>query len=204
MDVKILKRADRRIKFIVEGVDIGLANALRRIAKNEIPILAIEEVNFEQNSSGLYDEMLVEKIVNQGSINHMSELPEEIRRVFVVSHDITPEYHLKMQAAFQKYCDNAVSKTVNFSHSATVEDVRDVYMLAYKLGCKGVTMYRDGSKDNQVLNLNINIKKEKKDSVEPPKAQNVKSSKCPQCSAEMEMSEGCCKCHSCGYSACSV
>ncbi len=161
--------------------------------------------NFKKalEARGLYDDMLVEKVVNQGSIKHMTELPQDIRRVFVVSHDITPEYHLKMQAAFQKYCDNAVSKTVNFPHSATVEDVRAVYMLAYKLGCKGVTMYRDGSKDNQVLNLNISIKKEH----EQKKAdQNtaVKSSKCPECSAEMEMSEGCCKCHSCGYSACGV
>lgn len=153
-------------------------------------------------SRGLYDEMLVEKVVNQGSIKNIAEIPADLKKVFVVSHDISPEYHVKMQAAFQKFTDNAVSKTVNFSHSATADDVRNVYLLANKLGCKGITIYRDGSKENQVLNLNINIKKEKPADAKP--LPQVKSSKCPHCSSEMEMAEGCCKCHSCGYSACSV
>jgi len=102
---------------------------------------------------GFYSTELINKISEKGSIKDFNEIPESVRKVFTTSHDILPEDHVKMQAAFQKHTDNAVSKTVNFSHSATKEDVAEVYMLAYKLGCKGVTVYRDGSRDAQVLNL---------------------------------------------------
>lgn len=102
---------------------------------------------------GLYSDELMKKIASEGSIAHIDEIPEDIRNIFVCAHDISPEYHIKMQAAFQKHTDNAVSKTVNFNNSATREDVKEVYMLAYTLDCKGVTIYRDGSRDNQVLNI---------------------------------------------------
>lgn len=100
---------------------------------------------------GLWSRELMEKIAETGSIAKFSEFPEKIRQIFVTAHDITPIDHIRMQAAFQKYTDNAVSKTVNFPHSATIKDVEDVYMLAYKTGCKGVTVYRDGSREEQVL-----------------------------------------------------
>lgn len=144
------------------------------------------------NKNKIYSEVLLEKIINRGSIQDMGEIPEKIRKVFVVAHDITPENHVRMQGIFQKYVDNAVSKTVNFPNSASVEDVKEVYMLAYKSGCKGVTIYRDGSKEGQVLNLAIDVKKEKK-------SKEV----CPDCGAKMIMSEGCAKCVKCGYSVCS-
>ncbi len=102
---------------------------------------------------GFYSEELMVEIANKGSLKHVEGIPPHIKEVFVVAHDVSPKYHVKIQAAFQKYTDNAVSKTVNFPKEATREDVREVYMLAYKTGCKGVTIYRDGSRESQVLNV---------------------------------------------------
>ncbi|HVF39418.1 MAG TPA: response regulator SirA, partial [Gemmatimonadaceae bacterium] len=101
-------------------------------------------------AEGWYSDELIERIAKQGHI-HFDEVPEKWQRVFVTAHDITPEWHVRMQAAFQKHCDSAISKTTNFSHAATPDDVRAIYELAYDLNCKGVTVYRDGSRDNQVL-----------------------------------------------------
>ncbi len=103
---------------------------------------------------GFHSPELVEQIAEKGSCSRITEVPEEIRRVFVTAHDVSPSYHVRMQAAFQKYTDNAVSKTVNLPAGATAEDVAQVFRLARQLGCKGVTVYRDGSRDRQVLNLN--------------------------------------------------
>jgi ribonucleoside-diphosphate reductase alpha chain len=100
---------------------------------------------------GFYSEELMRKIAHSGNVQNLKEVPENIRKLFVTAHDITPEDHIRMQAAFQKYTDNAVSKTVNFPHEATVDDVDKVYKLAYELGCKGVTIYRDRSRMKQVL-----------------------------------------------------
>ncbi|MEM5799344.1 MAG: adenosylcobalamin-dependent ribonucleoside-diphosphate reductase [Candidatus Aenigmatarchaeota archaeon] len=102
---------------------------------------------------GFYSEELMKKILKKGKLTDIKEVPEEIRKIFVVAHEISPECHIKMQAAFQKYTDNAVSKTVNLPHKATVEDVKTIYMLAYELGCKGITVYRDGSREHQVINI---------------------------------------------------
>src|SRR5437764_469173 len=99
---------------------------------------------------GWYSEELMEKIAKEGHI-HFEEVPKQWQRVFVTAHDITPEWHVRMQAAFQENCDSAISKTTNFPHAATPEDVRAIYELAHALKCKGVTVYRDGSRDNQVL-----------------------------------------------------
>jgi ribonucleoside-diphosphate reductase alpha chain len=102
---------------------------------------------------GFYSEELMKKIIDKGTIQEIEEIPEDVRRVFVTAHDIAPEWHVRTQSAFQKHTDNAISKTLNFCNSATKEDVRKAYMLAYKEDCKGVTIYRDGSRDMQVLNV---------------------------------------------------
>lgn len=115
---------------------------------------------------GLYTDELMQEVIEKGSVQEIAGLPEKLKKVFVTAHDISPEWHIKIQAAFQKYTDNAVSKTVNFPNSATREDVRDVYLMAYKLGCKGVTIYRDGSREEQVLNKGT--KDKAKDQKLPP------------------------------------
>ncbi|MEW5820019.1 MAG: vitamin B12-dependent ribonucleotide reductase [Cyanobacteriota bacterium] len=115
------------------------------------------EVNpiFDQvaRESGFYSEELMRKIAQKGTLHGIDEIPEDVKRVFVTSHDITPEWHVRMQAAFQNHTDNAVSKTVNFTHEATKEDISVTYKLAYKLGLKGITVYRDGSRSFQPMNI---------------------------------------------------
>lgn len=112
--------------------------------------------------NGFYSEGLMKKIAEHGTLHDMEEIPEEIRKVFVTAHDIKSDWHIRMQAAFQKYTDNAVSKTINFPTDASVEDVRNAYLFAYKEGCKGITIYRDKSRDMQVLNIESRKEETKK------------------------------------------
>lgn len=108
-------------------------------------------------TEGFYSDQLIKKIENNnGSVQGLSEVPESVQKLFVTAGDISPSWHVRMQAEFQKYTDNAVSKTVNLPHSASVEEISHLYQLAYKSGCKGITVYRDGSRSNQPLTTEMN------------------------------------------------
>ncbi|MEK6936635.1 MAG: adenosylcobalamin-dependent ribonucleoside-diphosphate reductase [Nanoarchaeota archaeon] len=102
---------------------------------------------------GIYNPTMIKTVVEQGSLDNIEEIPEKIKKVFVVSHQISPEWHVKMQAVFQKHIDNAISKTINFPFTAALQDVEKGYFKAHELGCKGITIYRDGSRVEQVINL---------------------------------------------------
>lgn len=136
------------------GIEPIFAISFIRNVMDNTELLEVNPV-FERlaKEMGFYNEGLMKEIARHGTIAHIRKIPDSVKRIFVTAHDINPSWHVKMQAAFQKYTDNAVSKTVNLPNHATPMDVADVYMLAYKLGCKGVTVYRDGSKSAQVLNI---------------------------------------------------
>ena len=112
---------------------------------------------------GWYSEELVQRIAEEGHI-HFPEVPQQWQDVFVTAHDVSPEWHIRMQAAFQEYTDSAISKTCNFPNEATEDYVREIYEMAHQLGCKGVTVYRDGSRDMQVLSTGKTAKKVKEQS----------------------------------------
>jgi len=153
---------------IIAGVSSGIEPLFAvSFIKNVMDNVELVETNpiFSEvaKKRGFYSDELMRKIAKKGSLRDIEEIPEDIRRIFVTAHDISPEWHVRMQAAFQKYTDNAVSKTVNLRHDATREDVRKVFVTAYQLGCKGVTIYRDGSRDSQVLNIGKVKGKEEKE-----------------------------------------
>ncbi|KKR11852.1 MAG: Ribonucleoside-diphosphate reductase [Candidatus Woesebacteria bacterium GW2011_GWA1_39_21] len=162
--------------------------------------------NFEKVllDRGVYSKGLIQKVAeNHGSVHDLKEIPSEIRKVFVTTHDIHPQWHVKIQAAFQKYTDNAVSKTINFSNDATISDIEDAYMLAWKLGCKGITIYRDGSKEDQVLNAgSVKVAGEKVKTAESEA--EFAEKECPECSGVLEFEGGCVSCKECGWSECKL
>jgi ribonucleoside-diphosphate reductase alpha chain len=143
---------------IIAGVSSGI-EPLFAIAfiRNVMGGTQLTEVNseFEKTAKkrGFYSQELIRKIARTGSIRDIEEIPEDIKKLFVTAFDISPEWHVKMQATFQKYVDNAVSKTINFAAEATPDDVEKAYWMAYKMKCKGITVYRYGSKTDQVLTI---------------------------------------------------
>lgn len=155
--------------------------------RNSIPFF-IEKLK----QKGLYSEDLIQKIIeNKGSIQGIGQIPKSMQRVFKVAHDIDWKDHIKMQAAFQKYTDNAITKTINLPSSATPKDIEDAYMMAWKLGCKGLTVYRDNAKQDQVINFG-NGETEKQEKM------------CPDCHIELERENKCFKCKKCGFSTCEL
>ena len=147
---------------------------------------------------------LIDQIAQQGTLHSIKELPETIKKVFVTAHELEPEDHLKMQAAFQKHTDNAVSKTINMRGDARVDDVAKALMLAWELGCKGITVYRDTSRSVQVLNVGYNKKTASKKKLSSNNQSLKTNNKCPQCGTAMFKAEGCATCPSCAFSVCSL
>ncbi len=141
------------VRHVLEGKELVEVNPFfKAIAKKE----------------GFYSESLMKKISENGHLKDIPEVSARIKSLFVTAHDISPEDHIRMQASFQKFTDNAVSKTVNFPHEATIDDVAKVYRLAFQLGCKGVTIYRDRSREKQVLYKGVAPLTEKQSSEEAP------------------------------------
>ena len=162
-----------------------------------------------------YSEDLMKEIAKTGSVAHVAGVPEEVKKIFVTAHDVSPYWHVKMQAAFQLHTDNAVSKTVNFEENATRKDIEEAYVLAYENNLKGITVYRNNSRQFQPMNLDDKKKTEeakqaeaensvKEDSSEEynPSGE-IKTVTCPECGNTIEMAEGCFICLNCGYSGCS-
>ena len=160
---------------------------------------------------GFYSDELMSKIAKTGSIAHVDGVSDEVKHIFVTAHDVSPYWHVKMQAAFQLHTDNAVSKTVNFEEHATRKDIKEAYVLAYENNLKGITVYRNNSRQFQPMNLDDKKKEETK--VEEPVVEEtkeeynptgeIKTVKCPECGNEIKMAEGCFICLKCGYSGCS-
>ncbi len=155
------------------------------------------------------------RVAKTGRCIDIEYLPSSIKKVFITAYDINPEWHVKMQAGWQKYTENAVSKTINFPQQATMSDVEKAYMLAWEMKCKGITIYRSGSKEGQILRDNEEGEgkdKEKKQLVIQSKVKirplkqkiEENNNKCPECGAKMEMAEGCATCRKCGFSKCSL
>lgn len=154
--------------------------------------------------NGFYSEDLMKEIAKDGSIAHVGSVPQVAKNIFVTAHDVSPEWHVKMQAAFQLHTDNAVSKTINFEEHATREDIEKAYILAFENDLKGITVYRNNSRTFQPMNLDA--KKipeiELKPAIEEPEIV-LKKFTCPDCGTSIEMAEGCFICLNCGYSGCS-
>ncbi len=143
---------------------------------------------------------ILEQVSQSGSCQNIREIPPKIRDIFRVSMEIPYDWHIKMQAAWQKYTDSAVSKTINLPNSATVEDIKNAYLLAYETGCKGITVYRDGCREEQVLNVGG------RPSLRPPTSdlRPPTVEVCPECRGELTLMDGCAACRECGWSKCAV
>lgn len=159
---------------IIAGVSSGIEPAfalafIRKVLDND-ELLDVNPV-FKETAlkMGFYSEALMRRVSAAGSLKGLEGIPEDVKNTFVTALDIDPYWHISMQAVFQKHVDNAVSKTVNFRNEATKDDVRKVYMSAYEQGCKGVTIYRDGSRDTQVLNIGDKENKKTADTTQEKK-----------------------------------
>lgn len=141
----------------------GVAYVKKNILDNKSFYEVNDHFKKELVDRGIYSDKLLDEVVKKGSVQDIKEIPDGMKKVYVISHDIVAEDHIKMQAAFQKHVCSSISKTINFPRTASSEEVKRGYLLAYELGCKGVTVYRDGSRELQVLNIGEEKKEEIKD-----------------------------------------
>jgi ribonucleoside-diphosphate reductase alpha chain len=184
----------------------ALAYFRKSMGQYNLPEVNADLVKAIKHVNGLYSAELMDEIARTGSIQKIEKIPAAMRKVFVTAMDIAPETHVKMLAAFQKYTDNAVSKTINLPAEASVEDVMHVYMMAAELKCKGITVYRDKSRGEQVLNVG----RVEKPITTTPTLVRISSAEtnltagdnCPECGNKLALEEGCKKCYGCGYSVC--
>jgi ribonucleoside-diphosphate reductase alpha chain len=192
------------------GIEPLYSVAYQRVSFDSDRMLFVHPL-FEQyaRAHGFYTDHLMDRIAKKGSLHDIAEVPEHAKRLFVTTHEIDPKWHVRMQAAFQKHIDAAVSKTINFPGAATVEDVSKAYLLAYELGCKGITIYRDGSREKQVLNTSSSsepkvptpLVEASKPEMQLRANQLLANNICPDCSLTLQHNGGCVYC-TCGFSVC--
>jgi len=191
------------------GIEPVYSIAYRRLSFESEEMLFVHAL-FEKyaREHGFYSESLMNRIAETGSPRDILDIPEAAKRLFVTTHEIRPEWHVRMQAAFQKHIDAAVSKTINFPHSASPQDVEQAYMLAYDLGCKGLTIYRDGSREKQVLSARPEDLREptllaaaSQTERQRPESQLLAKNICPDCGSTLQHHGSCLYC-TCGYSVC--
>lgn len=191
------------------GIEPIYSIAYRRLSFGSDRMLFVHPL-FERYAieQGFYSEALIEEVLQKGTLHEISGVPAEAKSLFATTHDIAPEWHVRMQAAFQKHIDAAVSKTINFPNSASVDEVERAYLMAYELGCKGITIYRDGSRENQVLSTQRSALSEpaslaaaSRAERERPENQLLASNTCPDCGLTLQHNGGCLYC-TCGYSVC--
>lgn len=159
-------------------------------------------------SKGFYSENLMKEISSTGSVAHVDGVSADAKTIFVTAHDVTPEWHVRMQAAFQLHTDNAVSKTINFEEHATREDIEKAYILAFENNLKGITVYRNNSRTFQPMNLDAKKSDTPQIEIKPIEDEaeptgEIKNVVCPECKTTIQMAEGCFICPGCGYSGCS-
>jgi len=190
----------RRNATVTTIAPTGTLSVIAGCSSGVEPLFAVSYVRHVMEGTALPEEhpLLLERLRAAGAeaalpairaigrVRGVAGVPAELQRLFATAHDVAPEVHVRMQAAFQRHVDNGVSKTINLPHGATVEEVAAAYRLAWELGCKGITVYRDGSRERQVLTA----------------GDGTSGWACPQCGAKLSRSGGCTVCSSCGYAAC--
>jgi ribonucleoside-diphosphate reductase alpha chain len=163
-------------------------NVLGGMRLRTVNQLLVEKLKAE----GIYSDSLIQEIIDHhGSVQQIRKIPAHIKQVFKVAHDVHWRDNIRMQAAFQKWTDNAITKTINMPAESTPEDVREAYKLAWELGCKGLTVYRDQTKKEQVFEFGYKDKEEKQKD-------------CPECGKDMVFENRCWKCKYCGFSMCEL